>query len=81
MGKPKFYYNTQSLQYEEYQVPVKTRLFRIVGVFCSILFAGCVLYLLADHYLPSQKEKALMSEIDQMKYHYSKLNAQLSPDV
>lgn len=77
MSKQKYYYNPQSLQFESYQLPLKTRLFKIVGMCCAVLLTSTMIYLLADTLMPSQKERALMRELDQTKYHYENLQAQV----
>lgn len=69
----KYFYNKQTLQYEEIKVPVRIKVLRGIGIFCAILFAGVVLHILADTLLPSQKERALMREIDQMEMEYADL--------
>jgi murein DD-endopeptidase MepM/ murein hydrolase activator NlpD len=77
MSRRKYFYNTQSLQFEELKVPMKTKLARGFSMFCAILVAATVLYVLADRYLPSQKEKALMREINEMKFQYSGMTAEI----
>ena len=69
----KYFYNKQTLQYEEIKVSVRTKVWRGLGIFCAILFAGVVVHILAATYLPSQKERALMREIDQMSMEYADL--------
>ncbi len=56
---------------------VKTKLARGFGMFCAILVSATVLYILADTYLPSQKEKALMREISEMKFQYDDMTAEV----
>jgi len=77
MSRHKYFYNTQTLQFEELKVPVKAKLARAFGMFCAILVSATVLYFLADTYLPSQKEKALMREISEMEFQYNGMTAEI----
>jgi len=77
MSRRKYFYNTQTLQFEELKVSLKNKLARSFGIFCAIIVSASVLYVLADTYLPSQKEKALMREISEMKFHYNGMTAEI----
>jgi murein DD-endopeptidase MepM/ murein hydrolase activator NlpD len=77
MSRRKYFYNTQTLQFEELKVPVKKKLARGFGMFCAILVSATVLYFVADTYLPSQKEKALMREMSEMKFQYDGLTSEV----
>ncbi|MDX1477607.1 MAG: M23 family metallopeptidase [Saprospiraceae bacterium] len=78
MSKQKYYYNPQTLQYESYALSWKAKLFRVLSICCGIILSGAVIYFLADTYLPSQKERALMRELDQARYHYQNLQNQVA---
>lgn len=56
---------------------MKTKLARGFGMFCAILVSAGILYILSDIYLPSQKEKALMREISEMKFQYSGMTSEI----
>lgn len=73
MRTKRYFYNEQTLQYEEYKVTARTKVFRAFGILCAILVSSGIIYVLADTYFPSQKEMALMREIDEMKYQYDML--------
>ena len=75
MSSQKYYYNSHTLQFEEYRLPLKKRLFRSLGIASAILVTACGIYLLSYAFLPSQKEKALVRELDQIKYEYSVVNS------
>ena len=77
MSRRKYFYNTQTLQFEELKVPLKRKIARAFGIFCAILVSGTALYILADTYLPSQKEKALMREISEMKFQYDGMTSEV----
>ncbi len=77
MRTKRYFYNQQTLQYEEFKVPVKTKVFRAFGVLCAILVSSAIIYVIADTYFPSQKEMALMREIDEMKYQYDMLTEEV----
>ncbi len=74
MGKEKFIYNIHTLTYEKVVVPVKTRVLQAFGFFSAVLVAAVILLSLFYTYFPSPREKELLSEIDQMKYKYEKLD-------
>ncbi len=77
MSRRKYFYNTQTLQFEELKVPMKTKLARGFGMFCAILVSAGILYVLSDIYFPSQKEKSLMREISEMKFQYDGMTAEI----
>ena len=77
MKKVKYYYNTQSLRYEKYEVPVKTRVWRAVGFISATLVFAFIIVALAYTYLDSPKEKALKREISELQLQYDNLNEQL----
>jgi hypothetical protein len=70
MSSQKYYYNSHTLQFEEYRIPLKKRFYRTLGLSSAILVTAFGIYILAYTSFPSQKEKSLLREIDQMKYEY-----------
>jgi hypothetical protein len=70
MRRQKYYYNTHSLQFEKYKRSPKAIILRSFAIFSAIIVTAGMFYFIADTYFPSQKEKALMREIEQMKYQY-----------
>jgi len=76
MGKEKFIYNTQTLRYEKVTVPLKVKLFRIVGFLSMVLVTAFVLMIVSAKFFPSAQERALQRELEQMKYKYVALNNQ-----
>ncbi len=69
----KYFYNKQTLKYEPLKVPVRVKFLRGFGIFSAILVSAAVLYVISDMYFPSQKEQALMRELDEMKHEYNDL--------
>lgn len=77
MAGKKYVYNESSLSFEEYKTPGKFRLLTFFGYLSATVVTAIVLFMIQSAYFPSQKEMALMREVEQMKYHYESLNEQL----
>ena len=77
MAGKKYVYNESSLSFEEYKTPGKFRLLTLFGYLCATVVTSVILILIHSTYFPSQKELALMREVEQMQYHYEGLNEQL----
>ncbi len=77
MAGKKYVYNESSLSFEEYKTPGKFRLLTFFGYLCATVVTAFVLFMVHSAYFPSQKEMALMREMEQMRYHYENLNEQL----
>ncbi|MFI5134851.1 MAG: peptidoglycan DD-metalloendopeptidase family protein [Chitinophagales bacterium] len=78
MKKVKYYYNTQSLRYEKYEVPARTRVLRAIGFVSAVLVFSFIIVVLAYTYLDSPKEKSLKREISELQLQYDNLNDQLN---
>lgn len=78
MKKAKYHYNTQTLRYEKYEVPVKTQIWRAVGFISAVLVFSFIIVVIAYSYLDSPKEKSLKREISQLQLQYDDLNEQLN---
>ena len=74
----KYFYNKQTLSYEPVKVSTQAKLLRGFGLFSAILVTAGIIYVVSDMYFPSQKERALMREIDEMQYQYSELLNEVS---
>lgn len=77
MKKTKYVYNPQTLKYEKY-TPGGWSIFykiAIIGIVAAIISIG-ISYTI-NHFFPSEKEKALLSEIRQMKLKYRSVNEQV----
>ena len=77
MRNKKYHYNKQTLRYEEVKVSLGSRILRATSVLIAVLVSATVLAVLVDTYLPSQKERALMREIDEMRYQYTLLTDEM----
>ena len=77
MSRKKYCYNPHTLQYEEYRIPLRKRFYRSLGLACGIIVSGFFLYCISYAFFPSQKEKALIREIEQMKYEYGVVSEHL----
>lgn len=77
MSSQKYYYNSHTLQFEEYRLPLKKRLYRSLGLTSAILVTAFGIYVIAYAFFPSQKERALIREIEQMKYEYGIVSTHL----
>src|SRR5688572_143631 len=77
MAGKKYVYNESTLSFEEYKTPGKFRLFTLFGYLCATVVTSALFFFLHNTYFPSQKELALLRELDQMKYQYSNLNEQI----
>ena len=77
MRKEKFYFNTQTLQYEKVITPMKTKILRGIGLLCGVFVAALVLVSITYHFFPTPKEEALLREMDQMKRHYAEMGIEV----
>ncbi len=77
MKKAKYYYNTQTLRYEKYEVAPRTILLRAFGFISATLVFAFIIVALAYTYLDSPKEKALKRDIAELQLQYDNLNQQL----
>lgn len=74
MGREKFVYNSQTLQYEKVKVSLASRLLRIFGFMCAAVFTAFIFTIILHRYFPSPKEKMLMDEIKAMRAEYNELS-------
>jgi murein DD-endopeptidase MepM/ murein hydrolase activator NlpD len=77
MAGKKYVYNESTLSFEQYRTPGKFRLFRLFGYLCATVVTSALFFFLHNTYFPSQKELALMRELDQMKYQYASVTEQI----
>ena len=78
MAGRKYVYNESTLSFEQYRTPGKFRVFNFFGYLCATVVTATLFFFLHNKYFPSQKELALMREIDQMKYQFATVNDQLN---
>src|SRR6185369_2619870 len=77
MAGKKYVYNENTLTFEEYKTPGKFRIFTLFGYLSATIVTAFLFFFLHNTYFPSQKELALMRELDQMKYQFTTVNDQL----
>lgn len=77
MGREKYVFNAQTLSYERLEVPLKKRLFRAFGFLSAVVVTGAIFMSVTNAFFPSEREKALIREIEQMEIHYESLQGQL----
>lgn len=77
MKKEKFVFNQKTLSYERLESSFRSKVAKFFGLGSAIIISGLVFFLITQEYLPSPKEKALMRELDQMKYQFNALNNEL----
>lgn len=77
MTGKKYVYNESTLSFEEYRTPGKFRLFTLFGYLCATVVTSALFFFLHNTYFPTQKELALMRELDQMKYQYASVSDQI----
>ena len=79
MAKVKYYYDPKTLSYRKIEKTPAYRLRRSLFYLTSILLTSVLLYMVADSFIDSPKEKRLRRELDNMKIQYSilKIRAQL----
>ncbi len=78
MAGRKYVYNESTLSFEEYRTPGKFRMLNFFGYLCATVVTATLFFFLHNKYFPSQKELALMRELDQMKYQYAAVNDQIN---
>ena len=78
MAGKKYVYNESTLSFEEYRTPGKFRILTLFGYLCATVVTSALFFFLHNTYFPSQKELALVRELDQMKYQFASLNDQIN---
>ena len=73
MKKVKYFYNTESLRYEKLEVPLHKRLLKIFGYLASTLVFAVIIIFFAQKYFPSENERQLKKENDNLKYAFKVL--------
>jgi len=74
MAKVKYYYDPKTLSYRKIEKTPAYRLRRSLIYVASIFLTSFFMYLLADSFIDSPKEKGLRREVENMKIQYSILN-------
>lgn len=77
MSKIRYKYNTKTLSYEKFVMPLRVRVLRIVSFLATASVIGAIAVLIAYNYLDSPKEKRLKRELSMMTKRYELLNRRL----
>jgi murein DD-endopeptidase MepM/ murein hydrolase activator NlpD len=77
LKKVKYFYNTHTLRYEKLSTPLRVKLLRIFGFIATALVTSFLIVLVGQRYFPSNNERALRTENDQLMYQFKILQQQL----
>lgn len=78
MKKIKYFYNTHTLRYEKLETPLRVKLLRVFGFIAAALFTSAIIILIGQKYYPSENERQLQKENDNLRYTYKLLGAQIN---
>jgi len=74
MRNEKYIYNEKTLQYERFKLSRKEKTLKFFGGVSAVIFTGLLFSLLLSKYYPSPQQRAMASELEQMKFHFNSLN-------
>ena len=77
MKQEKFIFNHKTLSYDRFSQSARVKIIKVFSFFSSALFTGFILFVLAQQFFPSPKEKLLMRELEQLKTQYEAVNNQV----
>lgn len=77
MRAEKYVFNSHTLSYEKVLPSLRQRLIRVFGFVSSVMVTGAIFMSVTNAFFPSQKEKALMQEIEQMNLQFESVNGQM----
>ncbi|SFV31005.1 M23 family metallopeptidase [Thermoflavifilum thermophilum] len=77
MKKIKYYYDTRSLRYERWVMPLWMKLLRTAGILLAILFTAILIFLIASPFLDTPHDKMLRQDLLTMREQYHVLTGQL----
>lgn len=78
MKQVKFIFNTQTLQYEKHETPLRVRLLRIFGFLAASLVTAGLIAFAAFRFIGSPQEKFLQSQNRYLRDRYEDLGEKLS---
>jgi murein DD-endopeptidase MepM/ murein hydrolase activator NlpD len=73
MTKIKYFYNTHTLRYEKFEVPLRVKLLRIFAFIATALVTAFIIVSIAYKYFPSANEKLLLEQNANLKDDYTVL--------
>src|SRR4030095_2776428 len=74
MKKIKYYYNTNTLEYEELETPLRVKLLRVLGFISAAIVTAIIIVSIAYRYFPSANEKRLMQANDELEQRFEILD-------
>ena len=77
MKKIKYFYNTNTLRYEKFIMPLRVKLLRTFGLVAAVLVAGFAFTQISNYYFPTTGEKKLQQENSQIQYDYALLQEEM----
>jgi murein DD-endopeptidase MepM/ murein hydrolase activator NlpD len=73
----KYYYNTGTHRFEKLEVPLRTRLLRILGIASAALVTFAIIVAIAFRFLDSPKERQMRAEMSRLKQEYAQLQSEI----
>ena len=73
MKKIKYFFNTHTLRYEKFEVPLRVKLLRIFAFIATALVTAFIIVSIAYRYFPSANEKLLQEQNANLKDDYAVL--------
>src|SRR5258706_11401340 len=77
MKKIKYYYNTNTLRYEQLETPLRVKVLRIFGFIAAAFVTATLISFIAFRFVGSPAEKILGMQNERLRDNYWKLNEQL----
>ena len=77
MKKIKYFYNTNTLRYEKFIMPLRVKLLRTFGLVAAVMVAGFAFTQISNYYFPTTGEKKLQQENSQIQYDYALLQEEM----
>ncbi len=77
MGKVKYFYNEKTLQYEKLEKPLKTKLFRLFGLFSAVVVTSIIFSSVIFRFFPTPAQKAMETELHRMEFKYGQMTEKL----
>lgn len=71
MRKVKFYYNTNTLKFEKYEVPLRVRLIQTFGFIAASLITGVIIVLIIFRYIENPDTKFLRKQNEDLRDNYA----------
>lgn len=73
MKRIKYYYNTHTLRYEKFEVPLKVKLLRAFGFVAASLVTAFLIFIIASKIIDSPEAKMLRQQNEDLKDNYAVL--------